>query len=196
MKAPLRGLLAAATILSLFAVAAAPAHAVATPFGPLSLNAKDGSATFVGLGSVTCPTSHFTGTVDFGGTSATGSLTYSRSIPPGGGDNTCRDSFGFSVPDPLCLGNISMVSGSSVAGTSASFTISFQANFRCTFRHPLAGDFVINGPQTPGGCTATFTQATQIMRLDCRTILTTTPAGGRVNLSGNYRVTSSRVTIS
>ena len=128
------------------------------------------------------------------GTSISGRMTFSRSIPPGGGDNTCVETlFGLSVPDPIVNGRVTMTSISSIAGTSSSGNLRFDSDFNFTVRHPMRTVSVL-GPQSPSSCTWTFTQATQILAINCRTIAVS--GGGSASLAASFSVVSGRFTVS
>lgn len=189
----IHGLLLTTAVLTVFAVAAAPAQATITPAGEESSWKSKNASWTMGGASITCPTSEITEVIDATGSTLSSRTTFSRSLPPDP-ESTCLDSFGMSVGDPGCTGSVTRRSGSSVGGTSASGSIAFDSGYRCTFRHPLIGTITVSGPQTPGNCAWTLVQASQTISINCRTIVSNR---GSVNYTGAYRlVTGRRVTIS
>ena len=180
-----RGLILTVAMLSVLAVAAAPAFATLTPAGGAVAATSTNSQLTEGGISVRCPRSDLRGRIAANGLSATGTATFT-----GDGRTTCVESFLGSSVTVTCTGTITITSTSSVAGTSASGDLTLDSGYRCTIRS-LAGTRTIDGPQTIRGC-VTFTQARQTLNVNCAGIRTST---GTATFSGSYAL-STRVTIS
>ncbi len=192
---PIRGLLLTVAMLSVLAVAVAPAHATVTPVGStVSANSRD--SRFSGsFGSTTCPTSEFTGTVSGDGTFLSGRLAFSRDSRAGG-TTRCSDSLGGTFDDPVCRGSVTLRSTSSTRGTSLSGDVVLDRDFECSFRDPFLGDVTVRGPQTLRGC-FTFNQGTQLLTVRCSLTATVGFLGTQtVTFSASYRVTTGRLTVS
>lgn len=155
-----RGLVLCIAMLSALALAA-PAQATVTPVGATVSGHATNATLTTPSGTVTCPTAEFTGTVT-GANNISGRLVFSRSASA-----TCS-AFGFVSATVTCVGTVTIAVTSSVAGTSASGTVTLDNGFECSI--VLAGcSLTIRGPQGPltGG---TFDQARQILTADVRNI--------------------------
>ncbi len=186
-----RGVLLTAAILAVVALAAPPARASITPTNT-SVAATSTNSVITeesnGL-RFRCPRVDFTGRTSADGRSISGTVAFA-------GDPatrvTCTDSlFGGSVA-VTTSGNITWRSTSSVAGTSASGTLSFDSGF--TWTYALLGvPRTIRGPQTPSNCTWTYAQTTGTLFLACTTIAI--DGGGELSWSGTF-VVRPRLTMS
>jgi hypothetical protein len=199
-----RGAAVAAVVLSVFAIAAAPAHATITPAAaPFSANSTDSSFS-VAPGVVTlCPTSTITGVTSVDGRSISAVLDYSGNTGTGA---TCTWTIlGASSPAIFtCSLRVTLRSTSSVAGSSASFAMEVDgSNPRdaCSIDMTWHLCRITIGPQT-STLFGTFHQATQTISV-ARALLNATGSGGVCGtgtrtyaLTITYRVTTPRITIS
>ena len=192
MKRPAtRGLLLAAATLAALVAAAVPAHATLTPVNTsFTATSSNSVITHSGFGiRDRCPLSHFGNRTSADGRSLSGNVIFNRS-----GAVTCTESFFSSSITVDCVGNATLRSTTSVAGTAASGTLVLDTGFRCEVTSGLSPDWIMRGPQTPTNCTWTLTQSTQTLSIGCNTIAK--DGGGTVSWTASHAITSSRVTIS
>lgn len=152
----LAAVIAVLAVLAVLAVAAAPARASFTVTG----GSVSGSATDATWNAaISCPRSDLTGTVS--GSQITARLAFAG-IPR---VSTCRTVWGISVTI-VCTGTWTLTATNSVAGISASGTITLDAGASCGFSYPPCRGSA-NGPQGPfAGWT--YSQATQTLTLRFR----------------------------
>lgn len=184
------GPLLVATALVAFLTVAAPTHATITPISTTFTATSTNSNwlhTPSGI-SDRCPLSHFGDRTSADGRSISGNL-----ISTASGGVTCTDNLFSSSMTFDCVGNLTFRSNASVAGASASGTISLDTGFRCEATVSLGTDWIIRGPQSPTNCTWTLSQGSQVLSVRCTTIAK--DGGGTVHWTGSYRV-NQRKTIS
>ena len=178
MNHMIRGGLLLVGMLSVLAVAALPAHATFTPRnGVISATSTDTQLVNDAGNILRCPTAEFTGVIDNTGTRISGRLTFSRNAT-----TDCTANLGGGTILPIvvsCPGRITITSTSSVAGTSASGSATFENDASGVFCHitiPALRCSIILRAQGP--LTAiTFTQATQVLNVNLnRNIVTSASA--------------------
>src|ERR1044072_7620988 len=204
-NAPIRGWLLAVAMLSVLAIAATPAHATATPVNATVSALLTDSFLSTGGQTIRGPRGDFTGSINGAGTALSGRLTFGRTAAA-----TCTEDSLFRLSAVVdCRGLVTLRSTSSVAGNNMSGTYAVDAGFQCSV-NVGSGTCVltIRGPQTPTGVW-TFSQATQPLTVDARTISVTADnpsflcrSTTTASFGGRYRVTSvngragDRITIS
>lgn len=183
-----RALLLALGALVVLAVTASPAQARVTPAGAnvsatssdTSLTADDGSAV------IRCPTAEITANVDAMGTGLTGTILFSR-----GKRLTCeaRTPLGtFSVTD-IGPCRVRLESTASVAGTSASGTITLQA--ACIIRIAVVGDVSVDAQSCQNAAPNwTLSQATQSIDVTCSLTSTRGGTSGLNTFTGTFSIVS------
>ena len=135
-------------VLAVLAVAVAPARASITPPGGTFTAVSSSSAITENFGtrqSIRCDQIEISGRVSADGRSISGTIRFGRTGGPG-----CSHSF-LGPMTIQCPGSLTWSSTSSVAGTSASFSLSLDSGFSCTFT-AVGFRRDIAGPQAVGGC--------------------------------------------
>lgn len=175
------GALLAAAALVVLALAATPALATFTPANvSVTASSTDLNVTDDGSGlRVRCPRTDFTGRTSADGRSFSGTLAFA--------DPVARTTCGMTSS-----GSITWRSTSSVAGSSASGTLSFNSGFSWNYSL-LGAPRTIRGPQAPSNCTWTYAQGVSRAFLTCRTIAV--DGGGTLTWMGSFPL-SPRLTIS
>ena len=188
----IRGILAV-TVLTVFAVAAAPAQATITPVNArISATSTDSQFDFQdrSITGLRCPLVEFTGTINATGTAISGTLAFLPTTLV-----RCRGRVGASDQniDPIIC-RITLRSVSSVASTNVSFDLAFDAataGAPCSITFPGAGPLTLNvDAQTIRNC-ITFNQPTQSLTLDCRGVIVTSTAARAsrpMDFRGNFSI--------
>jgi hypothetical protein len=179
------------------AAVAAPAHATLTPAGAaVEGTSVDSGFASSSLFSIRCPISRLTGaSIAANGLSVSGRWTFEPSAGA-----TCMVTIvgSSSSADIACTGRVTLRSTSSVASTSAVFTLQLDPDFSCVFRSNVYGcSWTMAGPQTSPNA-ASFSQATQTLHIT--TTVSLRGSGGfcqnaSVSFDGTYRI-SPRITVS
>ena len=181
-----RSLLLALAMLTALAIVVAPANATLTPAGVAVTATTTNSAFDRGGARIRCPRGDFSGSIDVGGNTARGTLTF--------GGRTCTES----VLGTSCTfngtGTIRITVQSSVAGNSFSGRLNLDRT-NWVWDCPTVGvRSTFNRANQDMGACLTFTQATQTLRMtNCAMV---DDAGGRASLNASYVISSPRVTIS